>query len=944
MADHSAGVPATEWSDAALSCWGKTDPSAGDWLPLVRHLEDSAQVAALVWDWWLPDSVRVCITDGVPGDARDRGRRIFIWLAGSHDVGKASPAFAIKARRIPGFEGVVRAMDQHGLTMPPGTGLGANRPPTHGLVGHLFVAEWLEKTHGLSRRAARSLAVVVGGHHGIPPTSQELRAVRDDVMWTGFNNRAWRDVQHELLDGMAARAGVHGVLGQIAQPLSVEAQVLLTGALIVADWLASDSTRFPLGERELSVPDQARAAWQDLDIPVPWHALAPPSDIRVLIRARFPALSRARPRPMQEGVVRVAREVTAPPLILIEAAMGEGKTEAALAAAEVLAHRFGAGGVFVGLPTMATSDAMFDRVLAWAERLPGTNDLSTFLAHGKAMLNDRYRGLNSSGHIDAIHDDAGGSQRQSVARVSSWLTGRKKGVLADIVVGTIDQALFVALKTRHLALRHLAVAGKVVVIDEVHAADDYMQVYLRRALNWLGSYRTPVILLSATLPPAQRAGLISAYSVGRGDANPDVSVRDQAYPRITAYDGTLRELPVQRSGDVKVIHVERMDDDPECLIALVTAAIEAGACVAVVRDTVERAREAYDVLLRAIGPQRITLLHSRFLASHRSLKEADLRRKLGPPTDPAVRRPEGYVAVGTQVLEQSLDIDVDLMVTDIAPIDLVLQRSGRLHRHIRKRPEGYTAARLIITGIKDWSATPPTVVPGAGTVYGLSKVLRSLAVLSPHLDGLPIVQPSDLPRLVREAYDEELDAPEGWGEAWASAATCAENRRREQEDAATAFRLGGPDQAGSLVDWLDIDVAEENPKGRAQVRDGEDGIEVVVVQRTGQGFRTLPGPDGGDRLEISLDSTPSDAAARVLLGCVVRLPTWMCRGSYGDRVIDDLERQAGNLASWQESRWLAGELVLVLDEELAAKVADCQVHYDVDSGLHVERGGDEHRV
>jgi CRISPR/Cas system-associated endonuclease/helicase Cas3 len=221
--------------------------------------------------------------------------------------------------------------------------------------------------------------------------------------------------------------------------------------------------------------------------------------------------------------------------------MGDGKTEAAMMAAEVLAARSGAGGVMIALPTQATSDAMFRRMMEWIEHQPAVEPegsvvpdggepddrRSVFLAHGKAWLNPDFRavprGRSLARDMDSDSDDRAKTRGKCVdhgAYVDQWMTGRRKGVLADFVVGTIDQVLFVSLQSRHVALRHLALARKVVILDEVHSFDAYMDVYLERALEWLGSYGVPVIALSATLPSELRKRLLDAYQRGAKTLRP----------------------------------------------------------------------------------------------------------------------------------------------------------------------------------------------------------------------------------------------------------------------------------------------------------------------------------------------------------------------------------------------------------------------------------------
>src|SRR5690606_31927012 len=249
--------------------------------------------------------------------------------------------------------------------------------------------------------------------------------------------------------------------------------------------------------------------------------------------------------------VELARRMSSPGLMLIEAPMGEGKTEAALAVAEVFAARSGAGGVFVALPTMATGNAMFPRMLQWLRRLPdvaGGGLQSVMLAHSKAALNEDFGELVRAGRRTVAgveHDGRGDEWRpRSDRRASSaelvahqWLHGRKKAMLSSFVVGTVDQLLFMGLKSRHLALRHLALAGKVVVIDEAHAYDAYMNSYLDRVLSWLGAYRVPVVVLSATLPAARRRELAAAYAGARPDDAALAHVAQAAgYPLITTVE------------------------------------------------------------------------------------------------------------------------------------------------------------------------------------------------------------------------------------------------------------------------------------------------------------------------------------------------------------------------------------------------------------------------
>lgn len=196
------------------------------------------------------------------------------------------------------------------------------------------------------------------------------------------------------------------------------------------------------------------------------------------------------------------------------------------------------------------------------------------------------------------------------------------------------------------------------------------------------------------------------------------------------------------------------------------------------------------------------MAHSRFIAADRARNDAELRERFGPGGD----RPAGpHIVVASQVVEQSLDIDFDLLVTDLAPVDLVLQRMGRLHRHPRTRPPRLARARCLLTGVEDWNADQPVPVRGSLAVYqGPHTLLRALAVLGPHLDGVPLVLPDHISPLVQAAYDERPVGPVHWAPALAEARRQYLTRLAEKRECADVFRLGPVRRAGRpLFGWLD---------------------------------------------------------------------------------------------------------------------------------------------
>lgn len=948
---------AANLSAAARSAWAKHDFDTTGWMPLWRHFADSAAVAGHLWDEWIPRNLRVLIGDALPGGLED-ARCLAVWLAATHDIGKCTPAFACQV------EPLADQMRSAGLEMRTKEQLGNDRRMApHGLAGQLLLQEWLSERCGWSGRAAIAFAIAAGGHHGVPPTYAQIHELNlhPGLLRTrGASEPLWKQVQWELLDACAEAYGVQERLAEWRTvKLPQQVQIVLTALVIVSDWIASDSALFPYFplERPQTEAQRIAAAWNGLNLPPAWSPIEPLGSIEELFAARFKLPLGASVRPVQQEAVRLAREMPSPGLMIIEAPMGEGKTEAALAVAEIFAARSGAGGCFVALPTRATSNAMFSRVIDWLRHLPGDTDYSVHLAHAKAALDKGFAGLlHGAPTVAAIDMDAPDEESKPSADVRRgsaelvahrWLRGRKKGMLASFAVGTIDQLLFAGLKSRHLALRHLALAGKVIVIDEVHAYDAYMSVYLERVLSWLGGYRVPVVMLSATLPAERRRVLIEAYCGTSEDSASGRLQHDDAYPLLTAAPYGANPTVARPAADAArnvVVHVEQLDDDPGALADRLAHELADGGCALVVRNTVGRVMQTAERLRERFGAENVTVAHSRFIDLDRAHNDAELLKRFGPTGE----RPARHIVVASQVAEQSLDIDFDILITDLAPVDLMLQRMGRLHRHPRGagqdgRPARLRVARCLVTGV-EWTSTPPEPVGGSVAIYRRHTLLRALAVLQPHFGGQPIGLPADISPLVQLAYGPGLEPPEGWADAMAEAADEYRAHLAGQRDRAEVFCLEDIRPPGRpLIGWVNGGVgdADDTRAGRAQVRDSAESIEVLVVQRRADGtLGTLPWLGRGlGGLELPTHAVPPPLAARGAAASALRLPYQFSQPWMIDRVIQELEEEFVQAWQTKQSSWLAGELILVLDEDCRALLAGYELHYDENSGLEVTVAG-----
>jgi len=766
------------------------------------------------------------------------------------------------------------------------------------------------------------------------------------------------------------------------------ALALLLGLVVVSDWIASNTELFPLttitGDAAIAQPqdetgERLAHAWRKLRLPRPWTVgdVLETADELLSARFGFPVHSA---RAIQRAVLDAARDMDASGIMVIEAPMGGGKTEAGLMVAEILAARSKAGGVFVALPTRATSDGMFPRIMEWIAHepsrdcgeslLPDGDDApdrrAVFLAYNKSWLNADYQAVPRSTPLSCDVDLDGNAKHQlgaGGAYVDSWMVGRRKGVLADFVVGTIDQVLFAALQSRHVALRHLALARKVVILDEVHSFDAYMNVYLECALEWLGAYGVPVVAMSATLPQALRNRLMAAYQRGSHPRDPapastsrtwdlvkarssglpptnDVSLTEPLSSSVVTYtkNHEVRSMTVASSSQSRQVKLETGADDD--VLSILKDALSDGGCALIVRNTVKRAQDTYQQVVEQFGTNEVRLLHSRFLASDRSHLEAELRTDLGKDNS---KRPHLRVVVASQVVEQSLDLDFDLLITDLAPMDLLLQRIGRLHRHEDRRPEQRPSklrqARCVIVGVDDWTAVPPVVNSGSGKVYGKYLLYRTAAQVLRIVQTVQAIElPGDIAPLVEEAYGDNHLGPMEWQPAMALARSQADSARADKEFMAGSFRLPSPYAAGpGLVGWLDGSVGEaDTGAARAQVRDAGDGFSVLVVQTSPHGQWRLPtwlnSKQAGEALVQ--DTEPGSTVVQALAGTSVGLPDWVCGGKYGGVIIDALE--ALMPPAWQKSPALVGELILPLDDNCQWHLEALTISYDRYLGLSVK--------
>ncbi|WP_148862247.1 CRISPR-associated helicase Cas3' [Marinobacter fonticola] len=659
--------------------WGKARPSDGQSASVPCHLlpYHSLDVAAMGYLLMAPRQPRVQALAETVLIEPAQLQGIFTYCLSIHDLGKFSQSFQYQARPHTDF------------LITPGTGF---RPAQHAALGLLLwkrstaftsnivdACAWPDE-QGPKGKARRALELFLGtafGHHGEPV---DIGRDETEAFFIPEDEQAALDFTIE-----AARLfKPDWPLRQMADPTWAEAlkgiSWHLAGLAVLADWLGSDQSQFPYCVEPMPLDRY-------------WCERALPQAQRQLDRLGFGEPPRPAPFPGVEvffgfkptPLQRWAEQVSlsdGPQLFILEDVTGAGKTEAANSLAHRLMAHGKAGGIYFGLPTMATSNAMYARLSGYYRRWFADDQTPNIvLAHGASQLHDTFR----ESLIPAQPDDLnyGDDERSATAICNQWFAdSRKRALLAEVGVGTVDQVLMSVLPFRHQALRLIGLSNKVLIVDEIHACDDYMLTLLGAVLECHAQQGGDAILLTATLPLSMRRQLIDAWHRGLG-RTAAVEPGEMAFPLATVVSREqTTETPVETRASVeREVAVAQLDDQEQAVKLLVEAA-EAGQCACWIRNTVDDAIAAYEAIRgRVADPDKVLLFHSRFVMADRHAIENAALSRFGKASQSADRA--GRILIGTQVLEQSLDICMDVMISDLAPIDLLIQRAGRLQRHCR---------------------------------------------------------------------------------------------------------------------------------------------------------------------------------------------------------------------------------------------------------------------
>lgn len=824
--------------------WAKTDPPKS----LVHHMIDAGNVARALCE--TPAFATIPRRFAVAAGCTATDAAIWLaYLTAMHDIGKCHSAFQAK-----GSPAVVAQLADMGYPCLAEPGF------RHEAVSGQWTADLLADESGWEWRSATVVGDALRGHHGsfsVDPPVPEHPTLAS--VW----ERLREDVATEIGHVFAPPPW------SATMPDKSASGVILSGLVVLSDWIASNEEFF--GHSDPSMRSAAYAL-QSLDLArQAVTCLGFGNTAEWTTGTGFTEVwgDIVTPRPVQTACEEIVRAGVEPGLAIIEAPMGEGKTEAAIYLATQWLAAGKRSGMYIALPTAATSNQMHGRVERFLGSRSGSQGVR--LIHGMDWAVDEY-----SARFGVNRTDDEDKDRQAL----QWFRPKKRSLLATYGVGTIDQALMSVMHIKHGFLRLFGLAGKVLIIDEVHAYDAYMSEILLLLIRWCRALDVPAILLSATLPARTKRLLVAAYGAETNDEESVPALHPAPYPLITLVAPASRrpqEIAVAGATQRSTVEVIRHDGflgDAEATARLAIESVAQGGCFGVVANTIRSAQCIYRAIrerLAASGDEetKTILFHARFPAERRQELEAQVltwldKRGLDAHSGETSSRPARAIIVATQVVEQSLDIDFDLMISELAPVDLLLQRVGRLHRHARPhRPTGATARLHVLT-------PPLNEMPDFGPsafVYSRYVLLATLAELR-RLDRL--VLPDDIRPLVDAVYCDPTISRRLVPPAIAAAWDELQHKEADSRLQADRYLVNGPSRRRfelALKPGVMFDEDDSGATGyfAARTRQGDDTQTVLIVD------------SDATRQLLSL-RWPSPEQLRLAMLQTVSIPRWWLVG------------------------------------------------------------------
>ncbi|WP_433519723.1 CRISPR-associated helicase Cas3' [Nonomuraea sp. CA-143628] len=935
-----------------LLVWGKTDRSGVNqqagraaWNPLLAHSLDTAAVTLLLFDDYLADPVRHLLAETFGQGEPARARKMVALLAALHDIpGKACSEFLklfYPSRDKHGLRAAARRWEGEARTvgLPLVTNLEQHPSIAHAKVTARLLPRLLGcacrrcGSDGLKTPTLHMVGDLLGGHHGHIPNADQLSGISIDSC------NKWENIHQALIGDLARLLDIdqRDVKQTVAKPARPAAMPLFAGLVVLADWLASNESFFTYRD----------AATPTLD----WWASSQREAIHAvdsLNLRRWPVEQATwstlfgeqhQPRPAQQAVMRLLPR-TGPAMVIVEADTGSGKTEAAWWAAHHLTLTNGYHGMYMALPSRASTEQAAMRAATFVSAsLAGDIERANLaVVHGtaaaSAVAEELLQAAASPGSAvapDDINLICGDELR---AVLDEWFLASKRGLLSPFGIGTVDQIVLSVQKSRFWFLRLFGLAQKVVIIDEAHAYELYQQTLLSQAVTWLADAGASVIVLSATLPASAKNLLIDAWCLGRKaplsrndqttntitviDANgmavgdsPKAIANNAAAPQ-TAYDGALELItPKAFMGPASASLEHRW-------ARTILEEVRDRGIVAVVRNRVDSAVDLYTAVCELAEEYgwtpdtEVLLLHGRLLERDRNRIQRHLINLLGPHPDrelrdikPNPQRPPRMLLIATQVIEQSLDLDFDLMISDLCPVDLAIQRRGRVRRHhvndSGRAPHLNDITPLRLLWLPSPNRTPLVAYPDNidGAVYAPYLLAATWHVLTEDRDTprRQVISSDQIPALIETVYGQqavrgrtpELDRLLQF--TWHDMQNNLTEERLEAEARMVPAYLGhdddGPEVADLSSDWLNGEETDQGLPAHlgARSRLGADSYDVVCLFKQSDGKLTWDqaGQNPADLKYYDRTKQPAQyrEQLRQLLLNTIRIPhRWFQQGKW----------------------------------------------------------------